>query len=267
MLRDIHNLDHVKVQIVNNFIYRAQAGEVSSCHCCGIQLQTLFVIPCGHLVCTECIDNTTKSCPVCDTSFDVDDFQRLQPGLELQFCLNLEDEQEEREKQYALKRAFAETWPDGRMNDSQGATFRQKHKRGESCVYSSRVIDGKCTICREEHFDCNFMNNERKCSICFKKAEDCPDYNRKAKYVIGKLLELRNNDFADVGSQQCNVSPMAARFFSKRGSDKSSHRPLKAIVFSQFRAVYEYFGDRLIRRFGVSFLCQCSVSSLCNICS
>ena len=111
------------------------------------------------------------------------------------------------------------------------------------------------------------MNNERKCSICFKKAEDCPDYNRKAKYVIGKLLELRNNDFADVGSQQCNVSPMAARFFSKRGSDKSSHRPLKAIVFSQFRAVYEYFGDRLIRRFGVSFLCQCSVSSLCNICS
>ena len=57
MLRDIHHLDEVGVQVVNNFIHRVQTAELSSCHSCGIQLQTLLVIPCGHLVCIECIDN------------------------------------------------------------------------------------------------------------------------------------------------------------------------------------------------------------------
>lgn len=75
---------------------------------------------------------------------------------------------------------------------------------------------------------------------------ECPDYNRKAKYVIDKLLQLRNNDSIS------NISPMAARLFAKRGRENISHRPLKAVIFSQFRAIYEYFGDRLIRRFGVS---------------
>lgn len=74
---------------------------------------------------------------------------------------------------------------------------------------------------------------------------ECPDYNRKAKYVIDKLLLLRNNDSIS------NVSPMAARLFAK---ENVCHRPLKAVIFSQFRAIYEYFGDRLIRRFGVSCL-------------
>ena len=78
-------------------------GEMSSCMSCGIQLQTLFVVPCGDLVCTECIDNRTTSCPVCKEAFDVDDFQRLQPGLHLRFCPNLEQEKKEREKKLALK--------------------------------------------------------------------------------------------------------------------------------------------------------------------
>ncbi|KAL7538788.1 hypothetical protein ACHAXR_010846 [Thalassiosira sp. AJA248-18] len=263
MCRDVHHLDDVCVQVVNNFIYRAQAAELSNCHKCGIQLQTLFVIPCGHLVCSECIDNKTKSCPVCLKPFDVDDFQRLQPGLNFQFSLNLQEEKKEREKQHALKRALVDsTGPGGVINidelgdmeaegnASTAGHARRSHRRGEACVYSSRHLDGRCTICREEHFDCNFLNSQRKCSLCFKIAEECPEYNQKSKYVIDKLLQLRNNDFADDGKRRCNVSPMAARLFSKCESNHSSHRPLKAIIFSQFRAVYEYFGDRLIRRFG-----------------
>ena len=110
------------------------------------------------------------------------------------------------------------------------------------------------------------MNHTQQCSICHKMAEECPDYAAKSKYVIAKLLELRNNDFASDGSKRCNVSPMAARFFGKNGNGHSSHRPLKAIVFSQFRSIYEYFGDHLIRRFGVRGVCMvlrlCFLSNL-----
>ncbi|KAL9186138.1 hypothetical protein ACHAXT_005376 [Thalassiosira profunda] len=262
MLREVHKLEDVQVKVVNDFIYRATSAELSSCHQCGVQLQSLFVIPCGHLVCSECIDSKTTSCPVCSEDFDADDFQRLQPGLDFQFNLALLEEKEAREKKQALRRVLADsTGPGGAIDldelggleaDENGASERQarRHKKGDACVYSSRLQDGKCTVCREEHFDCNFMNSEKQCEVCFKFAEDCPHYATKQKYVINKLLQLRSNDFADEGSKSCNVSPMAARVFARPGNKHSMHRPLKAIVFSQFRQTYEYFGDRLIRRFG-----------------
>jgi len=158
MCRHIHNLDDVKVQLVNNFIYRAQSGDLSGCNKCGIQLQTLFVVPCGHLLCVECIDSKTTSCPICLKSFDVDDFQRLQPGLNNQFHLNIEEEKKEREKQFALKRAFSEGSEGREIDvDELGEEVEvnvpptqqaRSHKRGEQCVYSKRMMDGKCTICR-----------------------------------------------------------------------------------------------------------------------
>jgi hypothetical protein len=91
-------------------------------------------------------------------SFDVDDFQRLQPGLNNQFNLSVEQEKEEREKQYALKRAFSESLGERAIDvDELGDEVEvnvpptqqaRSHKRGENCVYSSRLMDGKCTICR-----------------------------------------------------------------------------------------------------------------------
>ena len=316
MCRSIHNLDDIKTQIVNNFIYRSQSGQLSSCHNCGIQLQTLFVVPCGHLVCTECIDKNTRICPCCLACFDVDEFQRLQPGLDNQFCLNIKEEQRERERSHALKQALTDST---RPRDAI-AQARRTHKKGESCVYSIGG-DGKCTICREEHFDCNFMNSSnQQCSICFKFAEECPEYASKAKYIINKvrtgvdrtswfsliwrrkrhsrgrrrfvgratpdygairdgifrdhnciindhsypyrplppfqLMQLRSNEFSD-SSERCTTSPMAARLFANGRNKNAKHRPLKAILFSQFRTSYEYVGDRLIRRFGVRFLSMC----------
>merc|ERR1712125_151298 len=55
---------------------------------CGIELSTLLLIPCGHLICTECMECMTsevKSCILCGLDFDVDDFQRLQPGHDYQW--------------------------------------------------------------------------------------------------------------------------------------------------------------------------------------
>jgi hypothetical protein len=93
------------------------------------------------------------------------------------------------------------------------------------------------------------MNARKQCSICFKHAEECPDYNRKSKHVIEKLLQLL--DFINDGTRGFSLSPTAARLFAISGNAQCAHRPLKAIVFSQFRTIYEYFGDHLIRRFGV----------------
>eukprot|EP00804_Cyclotella_cryptica_P023714 CCRYP_017271-RB/>CCRYP_017271-RB protein AED:0.03 eAED:0.03 QI:232/1/1/1/0.75/0.77/9/691/1469 len=257
--RDIHSLHDVQVNLINNFIYRAQAAELSGCHCCGLQLQTLFIIPCGHLVCTECIDSKSTTCPVCQQSFDVDSFQRLQPGFNFQFCLKLKNEEEERKNRFAIRRVISDSIRPWNVVDiaevvnnenRTSETPARPHRRGESCIYSRLHSDGRCEICRKEHFDCNFMNFEQQCSVCYKNAEQCPEYASKARYVIDKLLQLRTNDFADDCSKNINVSPMAARLFAKNGSHRLSQRPLKAIIFSQFREIYEYFGDRLIRRFG-----------------
>uniref|UniRef100_A0A7S2KSK3 Uncharacterized protein n=1 Tax=Skeletonema marinoi TaxID=267567 RepID=A0A7S2KSK3_9STRA len=252
MLRDIHKVNDTSINLVNNFIYRCTNGELSGCQQCGIQLQTLFVIPCGHLVCPECIDSETTSCPVCETPFDADDFQRLQPGIDFQFCPNLEEEKKDRESKRSLSRAFSSPNNNAEVNleeeeereVDESHTRSRRHKKGEECEYSREYSDGKCKICREEHFDCNFDNAEQRCYTCFKYAEEVPEYASKAKYVVDKLIELRS-------SFQGSVSPAAVRFFGKRGDPKSmNRRPLKAIVFSQFRPIYEYFGNRLIRKFG-----------------
>lgn len=269
MLRDLHRVDDISTDIVNNFIFRCTNGELSGCQKCGVQLQTLFVIPCGHLVCSECMDSETTSCPVCETPFDIDEFQRLQPGIDFQFCPNLEEEKKDRESKLVLSRALSVSNNNDPMIDleeeeehivDENHARSRKHQKGEACIYTReyngphfgipsgkvdiQVEAGKCTICREEHFDCNFMNVEQRCYVCYKYAEAVPDYASKAKYVVAKLLELRS-------SFRATVSPAAVRLFAKRDDPKSvHHRPLKAIVFSQFRSIYEYFGNRLIRRFG-----------------
>jgi len=254
MCRDIHQLDEVKIKVVNNFIFRATSNELSSCNQCGIQLQTLFVVPCGCLLCVECIDSKTRACPLCAKPFDVDDFQRLQPGLNNQYNSSIEEEKTERERKFALKRAFSssslERGADVEELDEAEAILPQenqvrKHKKGESCVYSKILLDGKCIHCRQECFDCNFMNNkQQQCSICHKHAEDCPTYASKSKYCIDKLLELKT----EVSGATCTTSPMAVRLFGSRVIE--TQQSVKAIVYSQIRQTYEYFGDRLIRRFG-----------------
>ena len=112
-------------------------------------------------------------------------------------------------------------------------------------VYCPTRADGRCRICGEEHFDCNFLNAQKKCEICHKTARDCPAYASKSKHVINKILDLLSS------GKPLQCSPVATRRFGRKGHHK---RPLKVIVYSQERAVYEYFGDHMIRRFGVSHL-------------
>ena len=225
MCRTIHGLDEVQVEIVNNFISRVQSGELSGCHSCGLQVQTLFLIPCGHLVCTECINHKSTECPVCLNRFDADDFQRLQPGLELKYLLTLKEEKEKRQQQQTLARETSVAERSERdivINELREADAGvdlqvqipnaqisnvRRHKKGESCMYSSSSAkDGKCTctVCREEHYDCNLMNIQQQCSVCFKMAEECPEYAYKARYVIDKLLQLRENYANGTSNNVCH---------------------------------------------------------------
>lgn len=176
-------------------------------------------------------------------------------GIDFQFSHNIEEEKKKRESNRALSRALHSTSQSSNdnnmidldeldevpvVNDERQPTPR-KHK--SPCKYSRDFFDGKCTICREEHFDCNFMNAEERCYTCFKYAEMVPEYASKAKYVCEQLIQWR--------TMNAPISPAAVRFFAKHDHPKSvSHRPVKAIVFSQFRSIYEYFGNHLIRRFG-----------------
>jgi SNF2 family DNA or RNA helicase len=179
-------------------------------------------------------------------------------GIDFQFSHNIEEEKKKRESNRALSRALHSTSQSSNDNnmidldeldedhvvDDESQPTPRKHKKGDGgCKYSRELIDGKCTICREEHFDCNFMNNEERCYTCFKYAENVPEYASKARYVCEKLIQWR--------TMNAPISPAAVRFFAKHEDPKSvRHRPIKAIVFSQFRSIYEYFGNHLIRRFG-----------------
>lgn len=269
-LRVLHGLDDVKITIVDNYLKRATTGELSSCMCCGLQLQTLFVVPCGCLVCTECIHSKTATCPNCEKPFDVDDFQRLQPGLIYEWSLAIKEEKEKRERDESLRRELTEVHSSAQgglgANDNTGpepaAAFagennagpidlinnngaangegspnralRNRRAKNHVCTFSRTVCDGKCGICREEHFDCNFLLDRNQCSLCFKKAEDCPPEASKALFVTNKLLSLREKEIA--GNRVA--------------------RPLKVIIFSQFRLTLDYVGDRLIRRFGGSAVAE-----------
>ncbi len=75
--------------------------------------------------------------------------------------------------------------------------------------------------------------------------KECLEYASKAKYVIDKLLQLQNDDLYGESSKTRNLSDYSAQAFAKKGVS-SIHCILKAIAFSEFHSIHEYFGDRLI---------------------
>ena len=96
LLRDLHSLEDVKVRVIHDLIRRMSTDQVSSCMRCAMNLQTFLLLPCACYLCTECMTNKMTKCPVCGQSFDVDDFQRLQPGIDYNWSWsgeisNLED--------------------------------------------------------------------------------------------------------------------------------------------------------------------------------
>jgi len=257
MMRENHHADEINVLRVENFLRRmtSEQLQLSSCMTCGMHLQTLFLLPCSCLVCTECIyaecvKLDAYKCPVCNKSFDIDDFQTLQPGLDYNWKWNIEIDNKNRESvallrenQQEILRLDRERNPrdgsfeqnpnpddlnrhqDGLVGISTSRNRRRNRQTAHTCIFPDTYIDGKCSVCREVHDECKFDSKNLLCEVCHCQAENCPKEESKSYYITNKLLQLWESHY-------------------------NTRRPLKAIVFSQFREILNVVGDRLIRRFG-----------------
>jgi SNF2 family DNA or RNA helicase len=236
-------LTGVRLKLIKNFLYRVVNEELSGCNMCGLQIPILLLIPCGHFVCVDCFDNKMSSCAICQEVFDVDVFQRLQPGIELQWHspeeINMMNAQESIARNVNEEAVQVPDSPRAiNVADRvalQPAPARRRTRRpgdGHSCEYDVASSEGKCILCLEEHFDCILLGKSR-CDVCYKAAQECPDYESKSFYLSKSLHELRLKYPSTVVS-----------------TSVVTRRPLKAIVFSEFRSTLDLVGDRLLRQFG-----------------
>mmetsp|Transcript_33377 Transcript_33377/g.80752 ORF Transcript_33377/g.80752 Transcript_33377/m.80752 type:complete len:1956 (-) Transcript_33377:162-6029(-) len=241
-----------KLASVQQYLSRAVTGGLSACGSCGMMLSTLLVFPCGDLVCAECVDRDSRECVVCSKPFDVDLFQRLQPGMRYEWLHNVQEELKKKKKKGEGTHVWSASAADPIIQLEGGAGVlapldpiqprRRSRKPGDghACVYSPKITNGGCTLCWKQHDCCNFMMS-RHCNTCFQRAEDCPKSETKSLHVVTSLLGLYNQQQSR-GQQIVSPTSTDLHIVSKR--------PLKAIVFSQFRDVLNMTGDKLLRRFG-----------------
>lgn len=245
--RNADEIDHAK-----QYIHRAEAEGLTHCGCCKIALSTLLLFPCcAGLLCPECFDGSNV-CTLCDQEFDVDDFQRLQPGFTLEWKDNLSlARRKGGSSQVAELTTNAETQngeiaivnPVVPRNGVPHADTRPSRRFGDGheCSYTSAKSDGKCRLCRTEHGHCNFMNEERRCSVCFRRAQPCTAEESKSSYLVKILYSLY---------QACRSQPRSKAGDGSILGSTSTGRPLKAIIFSQFRQGLNMAGSNLLWSFG-----------------
>ena len=247
------NADPVQQKKIRGFISRATTGQQSKCDCCSVMLSTLLVFPCGHLVCTECVDSNTTSCVVCEQEFDVDKFQRLQPGFKYDWLHNVEEEAkrqstdndtttEDVDEPSLLPGGWGSLVP---HNQRRRRARTRKYGDGHTCKYDPKNPSGQCILCFAEYEPC-YLAGDRRCQVCYRVAQDCPASESKITHIIQKLLRLYKQQ------QETLKSTLSD---SKKGLEVEAfllgrRRTPKVIVFSQFRKVLNITGDRLLRRMG-----------------
>lgn len=279
LCRNQHSLPVDTVRDLELYLGRATTEELSRCYCCGMLLNTLLVVPCGCLLCTECFDGSNV-CVMCNKAFDVDDFQLLQPGLSYEW-LKLENDVEVAKVVTAEQPNNNETYAvrDDAANDGRGIadrgvadgimrigpaqnelllrppSERRRTRRpgdGHVCEYSRSFEPGKCTLCFDVHDHCKLVNQNSCCEVCFLCPEDCPKQESKSYYLVNKLLKLYEED----QKKARDFKPLPGFSHITSGRVVANHRSLKVIVFSQFRATLNVVGDRLLRRFGTACVAE-----------
>lgn len=274
---------------VKKFMHHAETECLTPCDCCGLELSILLIMPCcGGLVCTECMDEEEsvqyehdgsekwmhkrvddkkrkqrksrkyfkKDCILCDGPFDVDNLQLLQPGFVFTWRDNIEVAKTKVLTNGEVPMKTEAVEDQGRNHDSRQAhdpqvssgnngiiirppAARRRTKKpddGHECEYDRFSVDGRCIHCLEEHNACNLLRSTR-CVICHRIARECPEDETKSSYLVNKCLSLL---------QGCQL---AGRAHDRRDEGP---RPIKIIIFSQFRKALNLVGDRLLGRFGTA---------------
>ena len=246
---EMHGRSESEIENVRQYMHRAEAQELTKCGCCPIELSTMLLFPCcGGLLCPECFDGSNE-CMLCDQVFNIDDFQLLQPGFALDWKENLSVVRHPPRRAPTTPNpnaipvpanvAPAQVVNDGLVDNvlllapngvllpaQQELRRTRRFGDGHDCVYSRAVAHGRCLLCFTEHDRCQLINRESRCQVCHRQAEDCTEEESKSYYLVTSLLDLYHK------------------------WHDSSERPLKVIVFSQFRQGLNMAGSNLLRRFG-----------------
>lgn len=84
------SIQNEKLTSLIEYMHRAQeAGVFSTCESCKRKFKLLMLVPCGHLCCADCVgdrlESVGPSCSVCTAVYEIEVFQKLQPGFEFAF--------------------------------------------------------------------------------------------------------------------------------------------------------------------------------------
>ena len=259
-----NKVDPIDIKGIENYLHRAVTGEMTNCMCCGIQLNTMLVMMCAHLVCTECVTTDTKSCPVCDLPFNVDEFKLFQPCLSYKWVWNFENSITPRNAVIVPSvdgNISVLVQGDGRLSAPDRvpmrpgvlpAAQRRQSSRGHVCSYDATTTHGRCLFCFEEHAECVMVSERSRCAKCYRQAKACPEEESKFFYVIQKLQDLQ----LEYSSRLSIQSKTTTEDSSGENITQNQPRKPKIIVFSQFQSVLNAFGHRLLSRFGAGCVAE-----------
>jgi hypothetical protein len=252
---------------VRGFMSRAEQGRLSECKCCGLSLSVLLILPCcGSLICPDCVNTDVYEkggseyieCLMCTDSFLVDQFQRIQPGFKFDWLDNLKNNSSKvggkaqtqtgtsPSSPTTSARVFGSAAPAGAaaapldvpvIRPPRERQRTRKFGDGHVCTYDHYSVDGTCTLCLTEHDGCNLLNKTKRCRVCHRAAVECPAEESKSSYLVEKLFDLAKS------KQPANYA-------------KAADRPLKVIVFSQYRKALNLVGDRLLGRYGTACVAE-----------
>ena len=209
--------------------------------------------------CPDSFVGVGNECVMCDKPFDVDDFQRLQPGLDYNWLQADDTTGASKTDKTAHDVAGVHGEGDrGANGEAAGQDAvenvqivagqdqlllrppqeRRRTRRpgdGHKCEYSPSFRKGICTLCFEPHNHCKLLNSSSSCQVCYQEAHDCPASESKAYFLVNKLAGL----FEAQEERERDFVPTSG--FSTQSSE---WRRMKVIVFSQFRETLNVVGDR-----------------------
>jgi Helicase conserved C-terminal domain len=190
------------------------------------------------------MDSTTNTCYLCENQFDVDELQKFQPGFVLDWRSNLETAHVQPIKESPINESSIIPAIEPLIRPPQARHRTKKPGDGHKCDYDIYASDGRCIYCLEEHNYCCLLNDRWRCNFCYRTSEECPTDESKSYFLSCRLLELhKQHDMVSFRHDDASPSHIMAR-------------PLKVIVFSQFRAALNFIGDRLLRKFGTACVAE-----------